>query len=298
MEVCGGEGGEGFGGEIAEGGEGFGGVDHEGGFILLAAMGDGGEERGVGFDEDAVGRGEGGGFADGGGFWVGEVAGEGEVEAGGDGALGLCHGAGEAVHDATEAGGGPVFGDEREEVVPAGVGVAVSFEFGFGGGGGEFAGAAVDEDGFAGGGGDLHLGDEGLLLDCGQGIVEVVVVETDFADGDAAGIGGEGGDFGEVFWGGLVGFLGMDAGAGVDVGVGAGDFERVVHGVGTLADADGEDGFDAGGAGAGDDGFDFAGLLGVEVEVGVRVYEGHCSRLFSSVGDAPDRLGGVVGDEE
>ena len=48
-------------------------------------------------------------------------------------------------------------------------------------------------DGLAGGGGDLHLGDEGGLLDGDVGVVEVVVVEADLADGDAAGVCGEGG---------------------------------------------------------------------------------------------------------
>ncbi len=165
----------------------------EGGLVSLAAVGDGGEEWGVGFDEDAVGGGLGGGFADGGGFGVGEVAGEGEVEAGGDGEAGLFGGAGEAVHDAAERVWGPVFGDEGEEVFPGGFGVAVGLELLFGGGGGELGGAAVDEDGLAEGGGDLHLGDEGGLLDGGQGVVEVVVVEADLAYGDAAGVGGEGG---------------------------------------------------------------------------------------------------------
>ena len=47
--------------------------------------------------------------------------------------------------------------------------------------------------GLRSGGGDLHLGDEGCLLDGGSGVVEVVVVEADLADGDATGVGGEGG---------------------------------------------------------------------------------------------------------
>ena len=51
----------------------------------------------------------------------------------------------------------------------------------------------MDEDGLARGGGDLHLGDEGGLLDGDVGVVEVVVVEADLADGDAAWVGGEGG---------------------------------------------------------------------------------------------------------
>ena len=40
------------------------------------------------------------------------------------------------MHDAGEAGGGPVLGDEGEQVVPAGLRVAVGLEFGFGGGDG------------------------------------------------------------------------------------------------------------------------------------------------------------------
>jgi hypothetical protein len=44
----------------------------------------------------------------------------------------------------------------------------------------------VDEDGLAGGGGDAELGDEGGLLDGDGGVFEVVVVEADLADGDAA----------------------------------------------------------------------------------------------------------------
>ena len=70
------------------------------------------------------------------------------------------------------------------------------------------------------------------------------------------GSGGEGGELGEGFGGGAGGFLGMDAGAGVDVGGrrgGLGDFEGAVHVVGAVADADGEEVPDAGGVGAGED---------------------------------------------
>ena len=60
-------------------------------------------------------------------------------------------------------------------------------------------------------------------------------------------------EFGEGFGGGAGGLLGVDAGAGVDVGRsgrgGGGDVEGLVHGVGAFADADGEDGVDAGGVG-------------------------------------------------
>ncbi len=82
----------------------------------------------------------------------------------------------------------PMFGDEGQEVLP-GVGGA---EFFLCGGGGEFRCAAVDEDGLASGCGDPELGDEGGVLDVRQRIVDVVVVEADFADGDAARVRREG----------------------------------------------------------------------------------------------------------
>ena len=52
-----------------------------------------------------------------------------------------------------------------------------------------------------------------------------------------------------------------------------GDFEGAVHLVGAVADADGEDGADVGGVGAGEDPREVFG--GVHVEMGVRVDEGH-----------------------
>ena len=116
MEVLRGLQGEGLGGEGAEVGEEGGGVDDEGGLVLLAAVGDGGEEGGVGLDHDAVWRGGDGGLTDGFGAGVGEVAGEGEVEAGGEGLGGLGGGAGEAVHHAGEVVRGPVGVDEGHEV--------------------------------------------------------------------------------------------------------------------------------------------------------------------------------------
>ncbi len=91
------------------------------------------------------------------------------------------------MQDAGEAGGRPVLLEQGEHVF-GGVGCAVP---GFGGGGGELGGAAMQEDGFAGGGGDLHLGAEGGLLGGDVGVVEVVVVEADLADGDAAWVSGE-----------------------------------------------------------------------------------------------------------
>ena len=55
-----------------------------------------------------------------------------------------------------------------------------------------------------------------------------------------------------------------------------GDFERAVHLVGAVADADGEDGVDSGGVGAGEDAGEFVG--GVHVEMGVGVDEVHGCR--------------------
>jgi hypothetical protein len=122
------------------------------------------------------------------------------------------------------------------------------------------------------------------VLDVGGGVFDVVVVEADLADGDAAGVGGEGlaGSDCSRWRGG--GFLGMDAGAGVDGGEirGSGrfgDFEGAVHLVGAVADADGEDGVDAGGVGAGEDLREVAGR--VHVEMGVRVDE-RCEGLRSA----------------
>ena len=81
VEVGGGEGGDLVDGDSAEVGEGGGGVGDEGGLIGLAAVGDRREEGSVGLDQDAAGGGGDGDLADGLGGGVGEVAGEGEMEA-------------------------------------------------------------------------------------------------------------------------------------------------------------------------------------------------------------------------
>ena len=192
LEVGGGLSGEEFARDAAEFGEGGGGVGDEGRLVALAAEGNGGEERGVGFDQDAVGGCEGGGFADGLGGGIGEVAGEGEIEAEGERAAGFVDAAGEAVHDAGERVGLPVLGEQAEEVFPGGVWIRGA-EFLFGGGRGELGGSAVDEDGLAGVGGDAELGEESGLLDVGSWVFDMVVVEADFADGEATRVGGEGG---------------------------------------------------------------------------------------------------------
>lgn len=83
-EVFGGQGGEFQGGDAAEGCEGGCGVGDQGGLVALAAVGDGGEKGAVGLDQNAVRRGCESGIADGLRLWVGEIAGEGEVEACGE----------------------------------------------------------------------------------------------------------------------------------------------------------------------------------------------------------------------
>lgn len=246
-----------------------------GGLIALAAVGDRGEEGSVGFDEQTVEGDGGGGIADAAGGGVGEVPGERDVKAGGDRAEGVAWGAGEAVHDAGEAGGLPMLGDEGEEVFP-GVGGA---EAGLGGWGGELGGPAVEDDGLSGGGGEFELADEGGFLDGGVRVLDVVIVEADLADGEAEGVGEEAGEFFEGRGGGVGGLVGVNAGGREDPGeagvagegAGVGDLERPVHGVGAVADADGEDGGDAGGVRAAEDGVAFC--IVVEVEVGVGIDE-------------------------
>lgn len=92
---------------------------------------------------------------------------------------------------------------------------------------------------------------------------------------------------------------GVDAGAGVDLrefrsGSGDGDFEGAVHLVWAVADADGEDGADAGGVRTGEDLRKVFG--GVHIEMGVRVDEVHGSKVqgtrFAVRGTARE---GVVG---
>ena len=169
----------------------------ERGLVALAAEGNGGEEGRVGLDQDAVGGREGGGLADRFGGRIGEVAGEGKIETQIQRPASLVDAAGEAVHDAGWGVGAarvrlPVFGEEGEEVVPGGVWTCGA-EFLLGRRSRQLGCPAVDEDGLAGGSGDAELGEEGGVLDVGRGIFDVVVVEADLADGDAARVGGEGG---------------------------------------------------------------------------------------------------------
>src|SRR5580698_1058736 len=158
-----------------------------GGLVALAAKVAGREKGRVGFDENAISGRVAGDILDNRRFRIGHVTGEGKIEARGKRTFGLLLVAGEAVHDARQARGCPVLGDEREQVFP-GVGGS---ELCFGGGDRELGCAAVDGDGFARGGGDLHLRDEGSLLDGNFRVFEVIIVETDLAYSDAAWVGCE-----------------------------------------------------------------------------------------------------------
>jgi hypothetical protein len=127
----------------------------------------------------------------------------------------------------------------------------------------------------------VHLGDEGLLLDCRLGVVEVVVVEADFADGDATWIGGEGFEFRQGFVGCAGGLLRVNSDAGVEGWLvvtlrAGGDFEGLLHGGRAFADAYGQDGVDSCGVGSAENVF---AVFGVEVEMGVGINEGHVVSL-------------------
>ncbi len=162
----------------------------------------------------------------------------------------------------------------------------------------------MEDDGFPCCGGELHLGEEGGLLDLGVGVFDVVVVEAHLAGGEAEGVGEKAGEFFESGGGGVGGLAGVDAGGGEDAGEigiadegsGVGDLEAAVHGIGTVPDADGEDGGDTCDVGAAEDGV----AVGVveEIEMGVGVYEhgGGCGgcppylwcKVFEGLGLGPD----------
>ena len=103
-----------------------------------------------------------------------------------------------------------------------------------------------------------------------------------------------------------MGLLGVDAGGGVEVRCGVvgdgwiiSDLEGAVHGFGAVADADGEDGRDAGGVGVGQDGGEGAGIggVGVEVEVGVGVDQRYFLRHLVQDSRVGEQVRGAVGVE-
>ncbi len=242
--------------------------------VALASQRDWGEEGGVGFDQDAVAGCEGRGIPNALGFGVSQVSGEGDVEAEVEGAAGVVDGAGEAVHDAGQAGGAEVLFDE---VVGIGCGVCRTV-FLFRLGSGKLRGSTVDDDGLAEIGGDFHLLDEGMLLDGDLWVIEVIVVQANLADGDAEGLPGEAGELGQGLRVSVMGLLWVDSGAGEELrqmvtGHAFGEVEREMHLEGVFADADGEDGADAGVPSAAENLVAVGRVRGVEVEMCVGVDE-------------------------
>ena len=191
------------------------------------------------------------------GLGVSEVSGEGEDEAEVERGAGLTEVSGKAVHDAAEAGCGPLLVEDAEKIIP-GIGAVL-------------AGAAVDEDGELDGGGQRELPAEDLLLHVARGMV-VVVVEADFADGDDARMLGEALHAVEVGGGEQARLVGVDADGSVNPGVALGEWDGAGEVVGAIAIADGEEGADAGVVGALDGGVAIGGELGA-VEMGVGVEE-------------------------
>ena len=242
MEVGRGLGGDGHGRGAAETGEEGCGLCDEGRLILLPAPTLRRKEGGVGFNEDARGWGVPGNLLQACAFRVREISREGQIETSGEGAFRLLLAARKAVHDTGKVRGGPVFGDQGEEVLPSvGVGEAL-LDFGPG----QLRGAAVNGDGFAHAGGDPQLGEEGGFLDFGVGVVEVIVVQADLADGETAWMLGKFFELSQGFWSSPMGFLRMDAGGSEKLEAGRcvrlGEVECAMHGRGAIADADGENG--------------------------------------------------------
>jgi len=236
-------------GLVAEGGDEAGGVDGVLRFVgANLADGLGGEEGGIRFDHDAVIGDEAGSGLDVGGVPKGDNAGEGDERAEVEDSAGLVWGAGEAVKD--EAVGGDAGGAEDGEEVVEGF-------------------TAVDDEGL----GDAGIEDDAKLLVKDlelevEGRSGVVAVEAEFAEGDAAGLGGGSEEIGPG-----VGFLGverMDACGSEEVEVGElageGSGSEGVGGGG----GDGDGAGDAGGVGGGEDVGDAASVFGKgEMAVGV-----------------------------
>lgn len=129
----------------------------------------------------------------------------------------------------------------------------------------------MDGDGLVKFRGDPHLREEGRLLHVRVGVVEVVVVEANLTDGDAAWVRGELFEAGKGFGCGLVRLLRVDADRGEEAQGGpcvlVGERKRAVHGGGPIADTDGQQRMDAGRLRFLQDG----GEVGIVVEVAVGV---------------------------
>ena len=230
-------------------------VGDVGGFVAAAAVGDGGEVGGVGLEDDARERHDGGEGVGEGGLPEGDGAADAEHEAGEEAEEfgGLFGGAAETVE---YAAGGEVGGEGEEGVDDFAVG-----------------GARVDDEGQAVTGGPSGLAVEDGYLFLPAGVVPVEV-DAHFADGHvgvSGGVeqafhaveqgGGVGGEFGRVeahHGVGEAGVFGAEAEHGTDAG---------------FVDVGQEQGLGAGLAGAVDDGGTVGvELFGVDVGVGIDVH--------------------------
>ena len=266
-----------------------GGADDPGRLIALAAIGRRGQPGGIGLDQNGVEGQAGGHVAQGLGLGIGEIAGERDQKTEVERAAGLLPSAAEAVHDAAQAVGAPVDLEDFKEVVP--------------GVGGLVCAPAMDEDGALAGGGNFELADQARALDR-MGRAFVVVVEADFAAGDDLGLDQQAIEPGEnrvIDFGAVVG---IDAGAGVELGDAgsafrlavelAAEIEGAMHFRGSFADADGEDRTYAGLPGSSEHGGAVAGVT-FAVKMGVRIDQqrglggGICPRSYNRLRDSQRR---------
>src|SRR5215469_18830924 len=100
-----------------------------------------------------------------------------------------------------------MFRDQRQQVFP-GIGRTKLL---LGRRDGEFIRSAMDGDGLARSSRDLHLRDEGGLLDGNLRILEMVIVQADLADREASWVGCKIRQFSQRFGSGTLRLLRMDA---------------------------------------------------------------------------------------
>ena len=196
------------------------GLSDKGWFVALASEFGRSEPGGIGFDEHTIDWHFCRDIAEGLGFGVGEIASERNEESEFERASRLLPTPTETVHYTAQAGGSPMFVEDLEEVIP-GV-VRALFR------------AAMNENWAFAGRRDLQLSDKPFLLNWMSSTL-VVVVEADLAAGDHFRFREECIQLvqGSVLCFGRI--VGIDAGAGVELGYArlaielAADVEGLVH---------------------------------------------------------------------
>ncbi|HTS74840.1 MAG TPA: hypothetical protein VMG40_01480, partial [Bryobacteraceae bacterium] len=173
-------------GELARG------FDEESRFIALTAFGYRGEIGRIGFDQNAVGGRDERGFLNVDRLWESDDPAEAQVESEIERLASLVRALGKAMHD---AGTDAVIADECDGVLP------------------RLAG--VNHDWFVRFERYAHLSDEHVTLDFARGKI-VVVIETDFADGDNARVLEQIAQSRESFRGRFGGVVRMDSDGGVE----------------------------------------------------------------------------------